>query len=229
MALALGVVACRKSTPAPPPGAEAAPPPLEVKRGGTYLFTHVDAAGVFTTTDDPAAVPPVARRLVRVTDPARATPERRDLTSVYVIDLDELARAGKVKARVISREAFESAALAQLPPGESSLLADRGGAPPAEASRSDAAVSSSSEAPVVVVYGTAWCGACRAARRYLTDRKIPFADRDVEADPAAARELAEKAARLGVPADRVPVLEVRGRLLVGFDRARLEALLGEPA
>jgi glutaredoxin len=81
----------------------------------------------------------------------------------------------------------------------------------------------------VIVYGTSWCGACKAARQFLTARKIPFLDKDVERDGAAARELAEKGARLGVPTDRVPVLDVRGRLLLGFDQARLEAMLGEPS
>jgi glutaredoxin len=82
--------------------------------------------------------------------------------------------------------------------------------------------------PVVTLYGTSWCGACRSARQYLTEKKIPFADKDIERDPAALRELKEKGAKLGVRTDRVPVLDVRGRLLLGFDRARIEALLGEP-
>ena len=80
---------------------------------------------------------------------------------------------------------------------------------------------------MVTVYGTSWCGVCRQARQYLMQHKIPFADKDVETDEAAARELADKAARLGVPTDRVPILDVRGRLLVGFDPERVEALLGQ--
>ena len=81
--------------------------------------------------------------------------------------------------------------------------------------------------PVVILYGTPWCGACKAARQYLASKHIPFAYRDIENDASAARELQRKASRLGIPADRVPILDVRGRLLVGFDRTRLEALLGD--
>ena len=33
---------------------------------------------------------------------------------------------------------------------------------------------------------------------------------------------------MGIPTDRVPVIDVRGRLLLGFDKARIEALLGQP-
>ena len=33
---------------------------------------------------------------------------------------------------------------------------------------------------------------------------------------------------MGIPTDRVPIIDVRGRLLLGFDSERIEALLGEP-
>ena len=62
----------------------------------------------------------------------------------------------------------------------------------------------------------------------LGRRKIPFADKDIEQDADAAQELATKAAKMGIPTDRVPVIDVRGRLLLGFDKARIETLLGEP-
>jgi glutaredoxin len=230
--------ACRKSAPEAPPVAERELPPLEVSndasknasKGAKWLYTYVDAQGAFGTTDDPAAIPEGSRRLVRVIDPSRAAGERRDTVQVYVIDAAELIASGKVKAQVISREAFETGALAQLPPGESSAWpapADPAAPAPAASPGAKPAPSVPGAAPVVTLYGTSWCGACRSARQYMASRKIPFADKDIEKDPAAAAELRAKAARLGVPADRVPILDVRGRLLIGFDKARLEALLGE--
>jgi glutaredoxin 3 len=216
---------CRKPAPATPPPEQTKLAPVEVKKDGVALYTYVDSKGDFVTVDKPDAVPPGARRLVRVVDPSKEAPDRRDTTSVYVIDDEELLRTGKTTARVMSRQAFETGALAQLPPGDSSLLAARPDGGPAEGATSPSAAGP----PVVTVYGTSWCGACREARRFLSARKIPFADKDVERDPAAARELREKAARLGVPTDRVPILDVRGRLLIGFDPQRVEALLGQPS
>lgn len=223
-------IACRRPTPEAPPKPAAAPAPLEVDLEGSWLYTYADPKEGFRTVDRVADIPEPSRPVVRVLDPARAG-EPSDPSQVHVVDARELLTKRRVTARVVRREAFETSALALLPPGDSSAWAGAppraGGAPP-ETGPAPAASLDATE-PVVTVYGTSWCGACKAARAYLTERHIPFADKDIERDPAAARELAEKGRRLGVPTDRVPVLEVRGRLLLGFDRARLEALLGEPA
>ncbi len=82
--------------------------------------------------------------------------------------------------------------------------------------------------PIVTVYGTSWCPACRAAREYLMQRHIPFSDLDVERDPEARRELAEKQARALVHFGGVPVLEVNGTLMEGFDRRAGEDALLKP-
>ena len=225
---------CKKGAPpAPPPTAQAELPPLDVSKDSALLFTHVEPKGNFATTDKADSVPEVARRLVRVIDPAKGVAERRDTSNVYVVDLRELLANGKARAMAMSREAFETGALAQLPPGDSSTLAGpHGPALPEEAEVVDPDAGMAGHAPaggppVVILYGTPWCGACKAARQYLSSKHIPYAYKNIENDPSAARELQQKAARLGIPADRVPILDVRGRLLVGFDRTRLEALLGD--
>jgi glutaredoxin len=221
--------ACRRSAPEAPPQPASAPATIEVLKGGRWLFTYVEPNGTFATTDKPDSVPAQTRAIARVFDPADTTSKTNVAGQVYVTNINELLKGSKAAARPLSREAFETAALAQLPPGQSSALASHHAAPEPEPAAVDAGVATLApgQVPVVTVYGTSWCGACRAARQYFTEKKIPFADKDVERDPAAARELADKAAKMGVPTDRVPVIDVRGRLLLGFDRARIEALLGE--
>jgi glutaredoxin len=225
------VSACKKSAPPAPPTAAAQAPKEAVSfsKDSPLLYTYVDPKGTFATTDKAEDVPENARRLVKVVDPSKAESNPRDTTKVYAVDLSELLASGKAPARLLSREAFETGALAQLPPGESSLMAGPHGPPLADELPPgiDAGVPAPGGAPVVILYGTPWCGACKAAKQYLASKHIPFAYRDIENDPAAAKELQAKAARMGIPTDRVPILDVRGRLLLGFDKARLEAMLGE--
>ncbi len=225
-----GPFGCRRSTPALP----AVDPPLgdlQVLKDGRYLFTYVEQNGAFATTDKPEIIAPEAQKMVRVIDPAQT--KLKGSTNIYTTDVNELLRSGKAAARPMSREAFETAAIAQLPAGASSPRAGQGAHPAIASAAHGAAVDAGAVTSppgkaVVTIYGTSWCGACRAARAYFAERKIPFADKDVEQDSAAASELAEKAAKMGIPTDRVPILDVRGRLLLGFDPARVEALLGDP-
>ena len=179
---------------------------------------------MFATTDKAENVPEMARRLVRIMGRAKSEPQRRNNADVEVIDLRELLAKGKAHPRVISREAFESGALAQLPPGDSCLLAEPHGPPLAEEPKK---AGTQDEPPIVILYGTRWCKACKAARQYLVSHEIPFTSKDVEKDTVAARELQEKASRFGISLDRVPILDVRGRLLVGYDETRMEGMLAD--
>jgi glutaredoxin len=224
-----GGVACKKSVPPAPPASSTTPvePPMVVSKDSPLLFTYVEPKGTFATTEKSEDVPENARRLVRVVDPTKPSLDRQDPTKVHAVDLGELLSGGKATARLLSREAFETGALAQLPPGESSPMAGPHGPALPDDLGIDAGVASGLGGAVVILYGTPWCGACKAAKQYLAQKHVPFAYKDIENDPAAARELQAKAARMGVPADRVPILDVRGRLLIGFDRARLDAMLGE--
>jgi arsenate reductase-like glutaredoxin family protein len=234
--LALALVAfpaCHRAAPESAPAAPGAPATIEVLKGGRWLFTYAEPAGTFSTTDKPETIPESARGLVRVIEPTEQMKGAAD--RVYVTNVGELVAKGKSSAKAMSREAFETAALAALPGGQSSPFAAQqmapapipaaGGSPPTTPPGGTAAPGTT---PLVTIYGTSWCGACRSAREYMAAHKIPFADKDIEKDPAAARELADKAAKMGIPTDRIPIIDVRGRLLLGFDRERIEALLGQP-
>jgi glutaredoxin len=239
LAVLVGVLAgaaigagCHHSAPDSAPAAQGAPATIEVLKGGRWLFTYAEPAGTFSTTDKPETIPEAARGLVRVIEPTEQMKGAAD--RVYVTNVGELLAGGKSSAKAMSRESFETAALAALPGGQSSPFAGRPAPPPAGQPPSGAPPTPAGgtvppgATPLVTIYGTSWCGACRAAREYMTAHKIPFADKDIERDPSAAQELAAKASKMGIPTDRVPVIDVRGRLLLGFDRERIEALLGQP-
>jgi glutaredoxin-like YruB-family protein len=73
----------------------------------------------------------------------------------------------------------------------------------------------------VVVYSTPTCVWCARAKTYLKAQGIAFRDVDVSRDPAAARDLVRRTGQMGVP-----VIEIDGRPIIGFDQERIELALG---
>jgi glutaredoxin-like YruB-family protein len=71
------------------------------------------------------------------------------------------------------------------------------------------------------VFSTPNCPYCNLAKRYLRERGIRFRDVDVSRDPAAARDMVRRSGQQGVP-----VIDINGKIVVGFDRAKINQLLG---
>lgn len=75
--------------------------------------------------------------------------------------------------------------------------------------------------PEVVLYTTSWCGWCRKTIAHLDANGVRYDNRDIERDREAYAELQRKTGSTGVP-----VIEIDGELVIGFDRQRIDQLLG---
>lgn len=73
----------------------------------------------------------------------------------------------------------------------------------------------------VIIFTTPTCSWCRRAKSYLRENRVPFREVDVSRDAAAARDLVRRTGQMGVP-----VIEIDGKPIVGFDQARIDRLLG---
>ncbi|MES2869380.1 MAG: glutaredoxin family protein [Pseudomonadota bacterium] len=71
----------------------------------------------------------------------------------------------------------------------------------------------------VVLYATDWCGYCKATRRFLDQKGIPFKEFDIEND-AAARQAYEALGGRGIP-----ILDVNGTLIRDFNPDAILAAL----
>lgn len=72
----------------------------------------------------------------------------------------------------------------------------------------------------VKIYTTPTCGYCHQARSFLGGLGVSYTEYDVSRDRAAAEEIVKLTGQMGVP-----VIVVNGEAIIGFDRARLQALL----
>jgi len=72
----------------------------------------------------------------------------------------------------------------------------------------------------VIIYSATWCAFCHAAKDYLDKLGVKYDDRDVEHSPQYATEAVTKSEQTGIP-----VLDINGTIIIGFDRPKIDAAL----
>lgn len=72
----------------------------------------------------------------------------------------------------------------------------------------------------VVIYTTQSCPWCRKTKEFFKEHKIKYAEKDVGSDYKAVQEMIKKSGQQGVP-----VTDIDGQIVVGFDEERLKKLL----
>lgn len=80
--------------------------------------------------------------------------------------------------------------------------------------------STMSQTPQVTIYSASWCGFCAAAKQYLDRMGVAYTEKDVDSDRAIAEESVRKSGQTGIP-----VLDIDGKIIVGFDRPSIDAAL----
>lgn len=73
----------------------------------------------------------------------------------------------------------------------------------------------------VKVYSTSSCPYCVRLKRFLNDNNIAFENIDVSSDPLGQTEMVRVSGQMAVP-----VIDIDGKILVGFDKEALIAELG---
>ena len=72
----------------------------------------------------------------------------------------------------------------------------------------------------VSIYTTPTCGYCKVAKEYFRQQHIPYTEYDVTRDQRRADEMMRKSHQMGVP-----VIDVNGRIIVGFNKPEIEKAL----
>ena len=73
----------------------------------------------------------------------------------------------------------------------------------------------------VTVFVTDTCPWCTRVKSYLREKHVQFAEVNVQRDASALRKMVARSGQQGVPQ-----LDIDGSFVVGFDKPRIDALLG---
>lgn len=74
---------------------------------------------------------------------------------------------------------------------------------------------------MIRIFSTPVCPYCETLKEYFKEKDIKFEDIDVTKDEKAMNEMIERSNQM-----TVPVLDINGEIIVGFDKAKIESLLG---
>ncbi len=221
---------CRKGN-----GGATADPPVTVEvRDATegLLLTWIDAKGDFHVEVRPTDVPLEGRDAVRVVDPAREDGTHAD--KVFVADLRVAGAGGLYPVKTMSRLEFDQLAVTRREkngPTLASAAPPASDAPPSIPRQQPGSPLAQADPPpdgrpLVIIYGADWCTACHDAAAYLRKKGVAFIEKNVETDQGAAREMQQKLAKNGLRAGSIPVLDVKGKIMVGFSQRSVDEALG---
>ncbi len=74
--------------------------------------------------------------------------------------------------------------------------------------------------PHIIIYTTQTCVYCKMARALFQKQGLPYIEKDVGVDDNARSEMIEKSGQMGVP-----VIDIDGSIVVGFDRDNIMNLI----
>ncbi|MAG52404.1 MAG: NrdH-redoxin [Nanoarchaeota archaeon] len=72
----------------------------------------------------------------------------------------------------------------------------------------------------VTIYTTPTCGYCHKSKEFFKEHNIKYTEKDVTKDQAALNDMMQKSGSTSVP-----VIDVDGEIIVGFDEGKLKKAL----
>jgi glutaredoxin len=195
------------------------------------LLTWIDDKGDMHVELEVTGVPAEGKSLVRVVVSDR---EEGTKDAFYVVDLTTKGADGGYPAKTMSRRAWETevekrrgAYIAKHSPQKP--VATSSSANPTSTAQNDKLPPATTSDVTVIIYGASWCKPCHDVGEYLKSKGIRFVHKDIEEDRTAALEMREKLEKSGQRGGSIPVIDVRGQILVGYSPHALERALAKAA
>lgn len=73
----------------------------------------------------------------------------------------------------------------------------------------------------VIIYSTPTCHFCHMAKNFFKENNVAYTEKDAASDLTARKEAVKKSGQMGVP-----VIDIDGQIVIGFNEPKLRELLG---
>ncbi len=205
--LLLNLGYCKKADEQKKEAEEINPPEIVVsKENRNLVFSYFDKDGNFKDTQNIDEIPEDAKKQVIVFDTSVPPDKRLSHKIIYIADLRGPDSNGRYKYNIASRYEFESALREGIRPAISGSEVKQDG-------------------KSVIIYTTSWCGVCAQLRKYLRSKGVSYTEKDIEKDDSARNEMVSKLKSAGLRGSGVPVIDLYGEIIVGFNKELLESRL----
>lgn len=177
------------------------------------LLTWIDDTGDFHVTESMTDIKDANRQHVRV---VFTNSDTVDPDHVWVADLRQKDAKGAYPIQSMARSAWEEMGASHR---KSRLEAMAAPIPTSDAGAQSGEVTA-------VIYGAEWCKACHEMAHYLKTKGVKYEEKDVDKSSVVQAELQSKFAKAHVPpSSSIPVTDIGGRLIVGFNPQAVDAAL----
>ena len=209
----------------------------------SLMLTWIDDRGGTHVVASPEKIPDPSRDFVRV-----VVSDRPEGTTdpIYVSDLSKPGADGSFSTRTVARSVWEDeierrreknaeAALEPRPEAPEPRRPREPAAPPVDPparpgpdrqpDKHDEGPTDGKSHITATVYGADWCTPCHQALDHLKRRGVRATFKNIEKDGAAQAEMAAKLKRIGRADGRIPVIDIDGKILVGFSARAIDQAL----
>jgi len=74
---------------------------------------------------------------------------------------------------------------------------------------------------MVKIYSTPTCVYCKMAKEFFAKNNVAYEEVNVAGDQTALKEMVDKSHQMGVP-----VIDINGSIIIGFDKGNIQKALG---
>jgi glutaredoxin len=191
----------------------------------SVVYSYVDDFGKIRMAATIDEVPEAYRDQVVITDTATSRSRRLAADRILVVDLRKESGGKPLNYSVVDLDALQHGPEPERdikdPGALGSLVVQKA----ADRVKRALGLSRPAGSARVILYSAPWCGFCKKAAEHLKEKGVQFEEKDIEKDRFAAVELSRKLRQAGLTGGGVPVLDIGGTIVVGFNKGKIDRLL----